>query len=72
MFNKLLIGIAFSPHLKKNIFEVVRLVNQLDCRLIGVHVGEETDEKHRKLNSIIENIPSRLNILKLFFRKGLP
>jgi len=44
-FDKLLIGIAFSPDLKSNIFEAIRLANMIDAGLVGVHVGTKSGEK---------------------------
>ncbi|MGB2129434.1 MAG: universal stress protein, partial [Flavicella sp.] len=57
-FEKILIGVAFSPNLKENIFEAIRLSNMFNAQLVCVHVGEETAEKRKKLTSIIEEGPN--------------
>ena len=44
---KILVGIAFSPNLKPNIFEAVRLANMFEAQLVGVHVGEKTSKKEK-------------------------
>ena len=48
--HKILIGIAFSPNLKPNLFEAIRIANMFNAELIGVHVGEKTDQKITDLN----------------------
>lgn len=69
---KILIGIAFSPNLKPNFFEAVRLANLFDAELIGVHVGEKSKEKEELLNKLISEAP-QLNIpLKKVWQKGKP
>ena len=50
---KILVGIAFSPNLKPNIFEAVRLANMFEAQLVGVHVGEKTIEKEQQLSELI-------------------
>ncbi len=52
-FNTILIGAAFSPNLKNNIFEAMRMVDFFDCRLNIVHVGEKTDEKENTIKKLI-------------------
>lgn len=47
-FNKIGIGVAFSPNLKANIFEAARLALFMNSELILVHVGEK-DEKKKTL-----------------------
>ena len=42
---KILVGIAFSPNLKPNIFEAIRLANMFGAQLVGVHVGAKTSKK---------------------------
>ncbi|WOC40324.1 universal stress protein [Polaribacter sp. HL-MS24] len=45
--DKILIGIAFSPNLKSNVFEAVRMANMFDAQLICVHVGAESIQKKK-------------------------
>ena len=49
MIRKILIGIAFSPNLKANLFEAIRLSNMFNADLIGVHVAEKDPEKKEKI-----------------------
>ena len=45
VFKKILIGIAFSPNLKANLFEAIRISNMFNAELVGVHVGTKSKEK---------------------------
>ncbi|ARV14388.1 universal stress protein [Polaribacter sp. SA4-12] len=51
--DKILIGVAFSPNLKANIFEAIRLANIFDAELVGVHVGTKSDKKKSDLKAIL-------------------
>jgi nucleotide-binding universal stress UspA family protein len=70
--HKILIGIAFSPNLKANFFEAIRIANMFNSELVGVHVGDPSEEKEQKLEALIEEAP-KLNIpLKTIWQKGKP
>jgi len=68
--NKILVGIAFSPNLKSNLFEAVRMANMFDAQLIGVHVGEETDKKKVQLSDLLEQAEPLKNSFKTIWQKG--
>tara|TARA_B110000503_G_scaffold112402_1_gene168446 strand:- start:117 stop:950 length:834 start_codon:yes stop_codon:yes gene_type:complete len=70
--DKILIGIAFSPNLKPNIFEAVRLANMFDAELVGVHVGEKTDQKITDLNLLLKEADTLNNSFKVIWQKGKP
>lgn len=70
--NKILIGIAFSPNLKANIFEAVRLANLFNAELVGVHVGKKEDQKITTLNQHLKEADN-LNIpIKTIWQEGKP
>lgn len=70
--HKILIGIAFSPNLKPNLFEAVRIANLFNAELIGVHVGEKTTKKEKDLKTILSEA-DELNIpLKTIWQEGEP
>ncbi|WP_024768589.1 universal stress protein [Aquimarina macrocephali] len=52
-FNTILIGVAFSPNLKNNIFEAMRMVDFFDSKMIIVHVGEKTKKKEDNIKELI-------------------
>jgi nucleotide-binding universal stress UspA family protein len=70
--NKILIGIAFSPNLKANLFEAIRLANMLEAELVGVHVGEKSQEKEDQLSQLISETPTLNTPLKTVWQKGKP
>jgi len=71
-FNKILIGVAFSPNLEENIFEASRLSNMFNAQLVCVHVGNKTTEKEAKLQQIFEKGPKTTKDIKLVFQDGNP
>ena len=52
-FNTILIGFAFSPNLRNNIFEAMRMVDFFDSQLILVHCGEKTIKKESEIKELI-------------------
>lgn len=70
--NKILVGIAFSPNLKANLSEAIRIANMFDSELVGVHVGEKTKEKEEQLNQLISVAPPLNTPLKTVWQKGKP
>ena len=69
---KILIGIAFSPNLKPNIFEAVRMANMFGAQLVGVHVGEKTNKKENQLAQLILEAPKLKYPIKTVWQKGKP
>ena len=70
--NKILIGIAFSPNLKANLFEAVRMANMFDSQLIGVHVGDKNDEKKERLRALLDEAETLINSFKIIWKAGDP
>lgn len=69
---KILIGIAFSPNLKPNIFEATRMANMFGAQLVGVHVGEKTNKKENQLADLILEAPKLKYPIKTVWQKGKP
>jgi nucleotide-binding universal stress UspA family protein len=69
---KILIGIAFSPNLKPNIFEAIRMANMFGAQLVGVHVGEKTNKKKNQLADLILEAPKLKYPIKTVWQKGKP
>ena len=69
---KILIGIAFSPNLKANLFEALRLANMFNAQLVGVHVGEKSSEKENKLKTLLKDSPKLHCTLKTIWQEGKP
>jgi len=71
-FKKILIGIAFSPNLKANLSEAVRISNMFGAELIGVHVGEKSKEKEEKLQALLNETQQLNTKFKTIWQKGKP
>jgi len=72
VFKKILIGIAFSPNLKANLFEAIRISNMFGAELVGVHVGEKTHDKEEKLQLLLNEAPDLLTPMHTIWQKGKP
>ncbi|PWG04918.1 universal stress protein [Polaribacter aquimarinus] len=70
--HKILIGFAFSPNLKANIFEAVRLANMFDAQLVGVHVGTKSNQKKTDLNVLLSEADKLKNPFKSIWKEGNP
>ena len=70
--HKILIGIAFSPNLKPNLFEAVRICNMFNAELIGVHVGEKTNKKETDLQQILSEAEVLKKPIKTVWQEGEP
>lgn len=70
--SNVLIGIAFSPNLKPNLFEAVRIVNMLDAQLVVVHVGSATSTKKEQIEALLSETAPLKNPLKTIWQKGNP
>ena len=72
VFKKILIGIAFSPNLKANLFEAIRISNMFGAELVGVHVGDKTNDKEEKLQLLLTEAPKLKTPLQTIWQKGKP
>ncbi len=71
-FNTILIGVAFSPNLKNNIFEAMRMVDFFDCKMIIVHVGEKTEEKETRIKKLISGFSDDDEKVTVIWKQGDP
>jgi nucleotide-binding universal stress UspA family protein/DNA-binding XRE family transcriptional regulator len=72
VFKKIVIGIAFSPNLKANLFEAIRISNMFGAELVGVHVGDKTTNKEEKLKLLLEEAPKLPTPIHIIWQKGKP
>ena len=56
-FKKILVGFAFSPNLRANIFESLRMAHYFGGELIFVHVGNKTPDKESRFREIVASSP---------------
>ena len=69
-FKNILIGFAFSPNLKANVFEALRLSNSLNGSLYFLHVGKKTHIKNTKLNEILNLSPIKPKNIIVIWKEG--
>ena len=69
-FKNILIGFAFSPNLKANVFEALRLSNSLNGSLYFLHVGKKTHIKNTKLNEILNLSPIKPKNINVLWKEG--
>lgn len=71
-FNKILIGFAFSPNLKANVFEAIRLADFFGAHLYFLHVGSKSATKEQTLNDLLEESPIKLKKVSFIWQEGKP
>ncbi len=69
-FKKILVGFAFSPNLKANIFEALRMARYFGGELVFVHVGHKTDEKESRFKDIIASSPVQSEKTSIHWKVG--
>ncbi|PHS06795.1 MAG: universal stress protein UspA [Kordia sp.] len=71
-FGTILTGIAFSPNLKANVFETLRLGSLLNAKVVLVHVGEKTDEKEQQISTYCNAFPEFKDQVSVIWKSGKP
>lgn len=71
-FRTLLFGIAFSPSIRANVFETVRLAGFFGARLILLHVGKKTPKKEAHIQGLLEEIGADSERVTVEWKKGKP
>jgi nucleotide-binding universal stress UspA family protein len=71
-YKKVLIGVAFSPNLKANVFEALRMSAMFQSSLVIVHVGLKSTKKEASLNNIIKEFPGLMPEYTVVWRPGAP
>lgn len=71
-FNRIGIGVTFSPNLEANIYEASRLSLFFDAKLILIHVGEKSSDKEEKFKEILTPFIAEGLNYEIAFQKGDP
>ena len=71
-YKTIVVGVAFSPNIKANVFEALRMSVFFDSALVLVHVGEETDKKVNTLKKIINEFDGILPSYTVLWQAGNP
>ncbi len=69
-FKNILIGFAFSPNLRANVYEALRLSVSLNGCLFFLHVGKKTQIKNNKLNDILSLSPIKPKKITILWKEG--
>ena len=72
LFKKILVGFAFSPNLKANIFSSLRLADSLEAEIFFIHVGKKTSVKEKTFEEILKDSPVRPKLIKVLWEEGEP
>ncbi len=71
-FKTILIGVAFSPNLKNNVYEAMRMVDFFDSKMVLVHVGKKTEQKEDTIKRLISGFSDDTDRVKIVWREGDP
>lgn len=71
-FKTILIGIAFSPSLRANVAEGLRLSRFFKAQLILVHVGDKTAQKEQQIDQLIQEFSEANQPIEIIWKKGKP
>ena len=72
LFRRILVGFAFSPNLKANLFTSLRLASSLGANLFFVHVGKKTPVKEKTIEEILKDSPVQPKFTKVLWEEGNP
>ena len=71
-YNTVVVGVAFSPNLKANVFEALRMSVLFEAILVMVHVGEKTNEKEASLGKVISGFNGAVPNYRVLWKAGKP
>lgn len=71
-FKTIGIGVAFSPNLKANLYEAARLAVYFECKLVLIHVGNESQDKLNTLKVILNVFENDNLDYEVIFKPGDP
>ncbi|NER14240.1 universal stress protein [Leptobacterium flavescens] len=71
-FKTILTGIAFSPNLRANLYEAMRLSTFFGAKLILVHVGPKTPQKEEVLELIMSEFEESAENVDVVWKEGNP
>ena len=71
-FKKILVGFAFSPNLKANVFEGLECVHFFNGELMFFHVGTKTPEKVSRFMDLVKSCPVQPKKISVRWETGNP
>ena len=71
-YKTIVVGVAFSPNLRANVFEALRMTALFKASLVMVHVGEKDSNKEKELHNILTDFPDPLPRHNVLWKEGHP
>lgn len=71
-FKKILVGFAFSPNLKANVYEALRMASFFNGELMFFHVGTKTSEKVSRFMDLVKSSPVQPKKISVRWEIGNP
>jgi nucleotide-binding universal stress UspA family protein len=72
VFNKIALGVAFSPTAEAMLCETARLAKSIHGELLLIHVGDQTPENEEKINALMGKCDVNKDQLSIVWGKGDP
>lgn len=72
VFNKIAVGVAFSPTSEAMLTETVRLAQSLHAEVLIIHVGTRTAEAEHRMSSMIDRCSSMRERISVIWGSGDP
>lgn len=72
MYKKIALAIAFSPRMEALICEAKRMKDIHRATLILIHIGQDTDEKKKSLQRLLEKYQVETEKTQIFWKEGKP
>src|SRR5690606_26330945 len=72
MYNKIALAVAFSPRMEALICEAKRMKDVYGASLIFIHIGQDTQEKRKDLQTLLDKHQVDMDDTKVIWKEGKP
>lgn len=72
MYKKIALAIAFSPRMEALICEAKRMKDLYDASLILIHIGQDTEDKRKSLDELLEKYQLGHQTTNVIWKEGKP
>ena len=72
MYNKIALAVAFSPRMEALICEAKRMKDIYGASLIFIHIGQDTEEKRKDLQTLLDKHQVDMNGTQVIWKEGKP
>ena len=70
MYNKIALAVAFSPRMEALICEAKRMKDIYGASLIFIHIGQDTEEKRKDLQTLLDKHQVDMNGTQVIWKEG--